>query len=113
MLEKLPNGWTPEQLSDECSSYERELLVYLAEKGLLAENSAIGISNAIVDILNGNVESLHVDKINDMIVSMIGMAMRDLLAEMSKEIIMSELQHQGMTESIDKLLKSQGLSGIN
>ena len=113
MLEKLPKGWTPKQLSDECCSYERELLLYLAWQGLSAENTATGISNAMVDIINGNVNTLPIDKINNLIVSMIGMAIRDLLKDMSRDIAMSKLQHQSMMRSIDKLLKDQGLSGIN
>lgn len=112
MLKKLPNGWTPAQLSDEYD-YERELLFYLASQGLLAENAAIGVSNALVDILNGNVDTLPIDKINNLIISMIGVAMRDLLKDMAKDIAMTKLQRQSMMRSIDKLLKDQGLSGIN
>ena len=112
MLEKLPKGWTPKQLSDECN-YERKLLVYLASQGLLAENTAMGISNALVDIINGYVEFLPIDKINNLIVSMVGVAVRDLLKDMARDIATSKLRHQSMTGSIDKLLKNQGLSGIN
>ena len=113
MLKKLPKGWTPEQLSYECCKYERELLIYLATQSLCSENSAKGMANAMVDIINGDVKFLPIDEINDLIVSMIGLAMRDFLKNMAEDIARSKLRQQNMLDSIDTFLKDQGLSGIN